>query len=290
MYKKNKNNYQISYGIIPIKINHDNNINVIKNIDLLISRKEKIPTINSINDYGSIDNISHFLRYVDSIKFLLIKRKHTYGYSDFMRGKYNPNNISSIISLFKQMSQNEIDNIKNKNFLELINEFWDNRFFYNESIKSQRKFESLKHKKFSDGDTYYEHITNNTKPSYQQEEWGFPKGQKNKNEMEIECALREFQEETGINSNSINVLNLEPIIEDYMGTNGIRYKHIYFLGIFNDNIDYLCDISTSKNLEVSEIKFLPYNNAIDIIRPYLHKRKKIIMDVYLYILKKILDD
>merc|ERR1712196_590321 len=65
-------------------------------------------------------------------------------------------------------------------------------------------------------------------------EWEFPKGRKNYQENELDCAIREFSEETGIDSELINIIsNLQPLEEMYIGTNLNFYKHKYFLGFIN---------------------------------------------------------
>ena len=57
----------------------------------------------------------------------------------------------------------------------------------------------------------------------------FLKVEKNFEETEIECALREFEEETNINKNNINLLDINYIDELYMSTNNIKYKHTYYI-------------------------------------------------------------
>ena len=44
------------------------------------------------------------------------------------------------------------------------------------------------------------------KPIYKTPEWGFPKGRRNLYEKDLNCALREFSEETGYSSKSINLI------------------------------------------------------------------------------------
>ena len=44
---------------------------------------------------------------MNSIKFLLIQRKHSIGFVDFLRGKYRTDNIDQISFLFQQMNQNQ---------------------------------------------------------------------------------------------------------------------------------------------------------------------------------------
>ena len=57
-------------------------------------------------------------------------------------------------------------------------------------------------------------------------EWGFPKGRRNYQEKDFECALREFTEETGINSKNLhNIQNILPFEEIFTGSNYKSYKH-----------------------------------------------------------------
>jgi 8-oxo-dGTP pyrophosphatase MutT (NUDIX family) len=46
-------------------------------------------------------------------------------------------------------------------------------------------------------------ILNEIKEYWDTPEWGFPKGKKNRNENDRECAIREFREETNIESHEI---------------------------------------------------------------------------------------
>lgn len=67
---------------------------------------------------------------------------------------------------------------------------------------------------------------------YTKPEWGIPKGRRQNKESDLKCAVREFSEETGINSDSINIYkNVIPLEEIYIGLNGVEYKHTYFIGI-----------------------------------------------------------
>ena len=71
---------------------------------------------------------------------------------------------------------------------------------------------------------------------YEHPEWEFPKGRKNKDEMDLECALREFEEETGISKDKLTIFdNIEPVYETINGSNGKQYKIIYYIGVMNDN-------------------------------------------------------
>jgi hypothetical protein len=51
-----------------------------------------------------------------NIEFLLIQRKDTLGYVEFMRGKYNVSNVDYIQTLFHQMTHTELERIEKYNF------------------------------------------------------------------------------------------------------------------------------------------------------------------------------
>ena len=68
-----------------------------------------------------------------------------------------------------------------------------------------------------------------SKTKWVEQEWGFPKGRRNYKESNINCALREFEEETGYDKQSVSIIkNLLPFEETFVGSNLKSYKHIYF--------------------------------------------------------------
>ena len=112
-------------------------------------------------------------------------------------------------------------------------------------------------------------------------EWGFPKGRRNLKESDLDCALREFQEETNIKKNQITILNITPVIEYFKGTNNINYKHIYYFAICNANINF-----NKKNKyqysEISDIAWMDSNTIIDKVRDDYPDRKLMIKTISNY--------
>jgi len=76
--------------------------------------------------------------------------------------------------------------------------------------------------------------------------WFFPKGRKNDYESDLECALREFEEETNISIKHINVDSDNVFEEFYIGSNNILYKTVYFTAYI-------------PFIPVKKYKFYPYN-------------------------------
>jgi 8-oxo-dGTP pyrophosphatase MutT (NUDIX family) len=261
----------ISNGIIGIYIDNFET----ENFDNL----EKYISLNLYPSLRLKKNINFEYKYLcnenTNIKFLMIQRKNSLGYLEFIRGRYDETNNQNINYIFEQMTQNEIHDILTKDFDFLWNDLWDvnnikNKNHYKEYMTSRQKFYELKLNK-SD-------IINNLKPKYLYNEWGFPKGRRELYESDIICAIREFEEETNIKENMYNLLeSCSKIKENLVGTNGVNYLHNYFLAILNtdkiNNID-------STNREIGNIKVMTYNECIENIRPYHINKLKIINVLY----------
>jgi 8-oxo-dGTP pyrophosphatase MutT (NUDIX family) len=103
--------------------------------------------------------------------------------------------------------------------------------------------------------------------SWIEPEWGFPKGRRNTNENDYQCALREFSEETGYNIDDLkNIQNIYPFEETFMGSNYKTYKHKYYL-MYMD-YDKSLSLFSFENSEVSKISWKTYEECIKCIRPY----------------------
>jgi len=185
------------------------------------------------------------------------------------------------------MNETEIENIKTKDFNDLWIELWNNdknrlNHLKREYFNSKNKFEQLKNN--INTEISLDFFTNNVKPLYNINEWGFPKGRKDRYEDSLHCAQREFNEETNINLSDIKIINeIEPIEEELIGTNGIKYKHIYYVAeVINSNLP---DITN--NNEIGAIGYFNYNDCISLIREYHYEKKNIIFALYLYYIDKL---
>ena len=81
------------------------------------------------------------------IKYLMVQRRDTLGFVEFMRGKYNLENEKYIYELFKIMTENERLNILSYEFDILWENLWMNKNlkkFHNEYNNSKKKFNMLK--------------------------------------------------------------------------------------------------------------------------------------------------
>ena len=222
-------------------------------------------------------NIENLNNINDNIQFLIVQRKHSLGYMEFMRGRYTIDNIDSLNHLIEQMSPDEINDIHNNDFDYLWNTLWDlnnikNKNHHKEYIQSKQKFYQIK---LNNPEIFIE-----IKPLYSFNEWGFPKGRRESYESDLLCAIREFEEETNLEEPIYTILEkCKSIRENLTGTNGVHYAHNYFLSVINDNYD----IKDDSNREISQTKVLNILECLDKIRPYHKNKIRIIKNIYMVI-------
>lgn len=194
-------------------------------------------------------------------ELLFIKKRVTYAYITFIKGIYNKNNDHELIKLFNNMTIEEKICIMSLNF----NIMWHKLYLihpYNKIIvKDLSKFENCRNK-FEKRFLYDEgkrilKLIKNTKSVNKL--WEIPKGMANKNESNINAAIREFNEETNIKKNKYKILyNVNPIEYVFIDDN-ITYKYVYYLAVLLDS-KYTPNIELNLNsnslMESIDIRFL----------------------------------
>lgn len=250
-----------SYGIISFKI--------VKNpIDEICDKNKELRNITR-----NIDTPNVFPK----VKLLMIQRKDTMGYIDFVRGKYSDFEKDDLLKIWlNEMTKQEKHNLLSQNFDTIWNNLWVNhesKCYKNEYDSAKHKFEKLDIKQLID----------NSITTYTFQEFSFPKGRKNMKENNQTCAEREFFEETGYNKNDYTLLQNYPTIhEEFIGTNGVKYKHVYYIVKMKDNIK--CPSVDYNNLlqigEVKNIGWFNYDECMTLIRPYDVEKKNVVDKVY----------
>lgn len=275
-----------SYGIINIHFP-----DVIKEYKPYIENIIETVDINSfsmdisVNIKESIEYLTIYEKLCNNLLFLLISRKHSLGYIDFIRGNYDfdePDcSVRSLKHLFIQMTDNEIFNIFNYDFHVLWNGLWKRsskkECFKKEYQMSLEKFVNVKKR----------YTIDSFKPKYPVNEWGFPKGRKNSNEEDLSCAIRECYEETGLEKYEMNVLvNVNPVTELMVGTNNIKYKHVYYISTVN-KLRKLYLNNSMYFTEVDMVGWFTKERIINLIRPYHVKKLTIINNIINFLAYRI---
>lgn len=304
-----------SYGIISIHI--DNIEQNLKNIII-----NYLSSINNITDELTIpceneNALRKFSMYKEYIKLLLIMRKHTLGYMEFIKGRYSEIIPERIAPLFEQMTPDEMKKIENhsNDFDFLWNDVWTitNPIHNNQQpivAETTNELSTLKHKslnikhhnmfKLQDYEFAKEKFKNfqcsspinvnvllkTVNPLFLYPEWGFPKGKRAGIESDIICAKREFEEETGYTDNDYVIFeNIQPIVENIIGFNGVKYRYIYYIALLKSNKKPEKDIRMSQKYEIGDIGLFNYEDALIKIRPHHEDRRFIVRKICLNILR-----
>lgn len=229
----------------------------------------------------------------DRIEYLLIRRCNSLGFADFIAGKYPLYNKNYLTNIINEMTNEEKEMILTKDFDDLWKTVWGiepNIQYKSDEKISRSKFISLKLGITINNQEYnLKTLIENSVTNWDETEWGFPKGKRNFQEKDLQCALREFEEETGYNRSELNIIqNINPYEEIFMGSNYKSYKHKYYIAFMNNDC---CNevIENRTNCEVSKMGWYNYEEACNIIRPYnleklsiLEKVNKILTQYRLY--------
>ena len=88
------------------------------------------------------------------------------------------------------------------------------------------------------------------------------------------------------NENDYSILDETNIIkENLIGTNGVNYRHNYFLAIIHKN-----EINNNKeNKEIGALKFMSLDDCLKVIRPYHNNKQIIIKKIHSLILNFMIE-
>jgi 8-oxo-dGTP pyrophosphatase MutT (NUDIX family) len=231
-----------------------------------------------ITSYGVIV----FRESQNGIEYLMIRRKNSFGFIDFIRGKYTLENIFQLQKIIDEMSIEEKEKILTLSFEDLLKDMWDDDcslHLKNEEALSRKKLNQIREGIITGNEECIQlkDLVERSATDWKETEWEFPKGKRNMQESDMECALREFQEETGIFFDRIKIIeNVLPFEETFIGTNHKSYKHKYFLAHMQYTEEILDNFQTS---EVSQIEWKNIDKCLQDIRPYNFEKKQIIINI-----------
>ena len=205
----------------------------------------------------------------NKIEYLMIRRKDSLGYVDFLRGKFNQYNEYQLKNIIEEMTSYEKDSIIRDDYNVLWNRLWNKK---NEKYdkKIQDKINYVKENK--------KHLLLNDKYNWDEPEWGFPKGRRNIRENDFECSLREFEEETGYSRDKLVIMkNMGYFEEVFTGSNLKSYKHKYYLCkiSMNDSIDE----DKFQKSEIGALKWMGICQCLALIRDYNTEKKKMLVKI-----------
>ena len=246
----------MSYGIIAIRI---------KGADRYSLDKELLT--NSERFEGITRN--------GKIEYLLIKRKDSLAFVEFIRGKYDITNHEYIKRMLGNMTVSERMQL-GRSFDELWQSLWGElpvRSHKQDYDISKDKYNSL----MESGILVT--LMGSTTTTYSEPEWGFPKGRRNPGEDDLVCAMREFYEETGLTKHMYTLIkNMEPLEESFFGTNRVHYCHKYYLAICDSEQIVSMNINNPHMYrEIGDIGWFSLDDALTRIRSENVEKREILL-------------
>ena len=234
-------------------------------------------TANNGRGLNGIDSV------MQNVEFLLIQRKDSLRFVDFVRGKYTVSDPAYLKQMLSNMTNEEREFLKTTTFDNLWKRVWGSasvRNYKNDYDNSKQRFDAITARDET-GKNMLECIIEETSTIWTQPEWGFPKGRRNPGESDMKCAIREFEEETGIAEGDIKVVqNMEPLLETFYGDNHIHYCHKYFLAQIPVGVDY-SPIQTNMHMsrEIGDIGWFTIDEALTRIRSENVEKREILLRV-----------
>jgi len=215
-------------------------------------------------------------------KILMIRRKDSLSYIEFIRGKYDVDDTHYILKLLNGCSIEERQGLLHHTFDEL----WATLWFIGIHDKPQtdrmvREYKQSKHNFNLLQEGNLKNIIDQCNLSYNTPEWEFPKGRRSSHETNMKCAIREFEEETDLSVDEYTLLdNVTPLSEEYIGSNGVRYKHIYYLAFYKGSRDLsINDTRYEQFSEIGDIQWLSVDECSKKIRKEQSTKLTVIQQV-----------
>lgn len=212
----------------------------------------------------------------NNIKYLICQRKHSFGYMDFMKGKYSILNVHVLVN---EMTISEKEKICNN---VPFDEQWKHLWNYQDIGQfASNKYYMKAHKHYHRYYSYVLEVIKTSSTHWHECEWEFPKGRIHPHESHLSCSLREFTEETGIPSSDIHVIrNVFPFQEKFIGSNYKQYIYQYYLAYMGPNKYKTCNLTNYQPTEISDIQWLSFNECQSKIRPISIEKKTLLENIH----------
>src|SRR5271168_5223046 len=231
--------------------------------------------------YGII--CGRYNKLLDKIEFLLIKKRYTFNYSDFILKHYSTHDDTKLLYLFNGMSHEEKLDIVSLDFGRMWYRLFLTTPDKNTNVSHLDKYVLCKayfEKKFlhDGGAKLRELICKSNNLDYI---WEIPKGRKaTPQEKDIACAMRELEEETGVSSNNYLILDDNPIRTSII-SNGIKYIATYYLAIYifrkctpkiqYNNYQQLSEVSRIDWMAVDKINIIDQSKRLYLLLKQVNK-------------------
>jgi 8-oxo-dGTP pyrophosphatase MutT (NUDIX family) len=229
-------------------------------------------------------------------EMLMVRKRYSYGFAAFVFGQYNKNDDYRIMALFDSMTNQEKLDVLSMRFDLMWWRIWLNfpgesyepnpdewLVIYNRKtmsnfirsspprtkqelyIKRKAKFESTF---LQDRGRRLEMLIKRSTVSAELI-WEIPKGRIGKSETKIDCATREFKEESGLDVDSYDIVfDVSPFVDSFSHM-GVTYCNSYYIGLAAHNVEptisfeaptQLIEVDAVKWVGIDELRYLNQNS------------------------------
>jgi 8-oxo-dGTP pyrophosphatase MutT (NUDIX family) len=215
-------------------------------------------------------------------EILLIKKRYTYCYFSFVFGHYKKYNNKHLQYLFNNMSFGEKVDILSMKFSNIwyrlwlsdpetnhSNEYNDNMVNLKCYFRKKNKFDTIF---LRDNGKRLRRLINNSSNSVTP--WEIPKGGKNETETDMDCAKREFEEETGLTADKYTILwNIPPIISSHKDNDTI-YRIVYYIASYNKDVQWHPKVKFDTSQQISELEQVQWVSQNELTFLNLNEKSK----------------
>ena len=213
---------------------------------------------------------------IEDTKYLLVRRRNSYAYEEFIRGSYHIDDLDYIRKLISKLTKTEADRILSSEFDDLwrdLNKAYPITTTNPEKLKlAKENFDIIKKNP---------HLYNLDRDYiiWEEPEWCFPKGKKNHQQERAEvCAKRELDEETKLKPNDYEFHANDPMFIKYTADNGVQYENTYYFAEIKDLHDISIDESDERQkAEVGAIEWFTKEEFSERIRDYHEYFKEVLL-------------
>lgn len=179
---------------------------------------------------------------------LVVQRRDSFGFLELLRGRYDPRDVSYLRVLAADMTDHEKMRVEDWSYEKM----WADVF-------GAKPASALARCKFATArDALI--VQMRSMPSKPENEWEFPKGRRERaSETDVQCARREFEEETCVSQYAIRVrVDGDPIVEEYKSFDGRWYRNTFFVAtpVDQDPDATRCRIDPSQAHEIGRVKWV----------------------------------
>jgi 8-oxo-dGTP pyrophosphatase MutT (NUDIX family) len=196
------------------------------------------------------------------LQAVLVRGRYSYEFAEFVHGRYSAKNAREVAALLDAMSVHERLDVYSLDFAQMWFRVW--------LTADQRELYNLKFAKFhgawirDDGGERLRRLVlasrlgpGGGRPREGGLRWEFPKGRRlSRREPDLNCAIREFEEETGIAKRAYQLFPGFHRRVDYIHM-GVRYVNVYYVAHARREVEPGLDLRTlSQVAEVSEVRWM----------------------------------